>query len=171
MSWNSITQSDAYLILIQADIVFAVWNCPYISVINCTSFFYQWRVHPAHRHWLTVVSHWGQEYFNVAVIGYKNSVAYIQRQIDRLLWPNKKFAHAYIDDIIIFSQTLTEHIQHLKFIFSMLKKNNILVKPTKAFFAYPTIQLLGQKVTSLGLLTSEEKLKAISKLKFPLNLR
>ena len=102
---------------------------------------------------------------------YKNSVAYVQRQIDRLLWPNKKFARTYVDDIVIFSQTLTEHVQHLKSIFSMLRENNISVKPTKAFLAYPTVQLLGQKVTSLGLPTSEEKLKAISKLKFPLNLR
>ncbi len=50
-------------------------------------------------------------------------------------------------------------------------ENNILVKPTKAFLVYPTLQLLGQKVTSFGLSISEEKLKAISKLKFPLNLR
>ncbi len=53
----------------------------------------------------------------------------------------------------------------------MLRENNISVKPTKTFLVYPTIQLLGQKVTSLSLLISEEKLKAISKLKFPLNLR
>ena len=53
----------------------------------------------------------------------------------------------------------------------MLKENNISVKPTKAFLAYPTVQLLGQKITSLDLSTSEEKLREISKLKFPLNLR
>ena len=53
----------------------------------------------------------------------------------------------------------------------MLRENNILVKPTKVFLAYPTRQLLGQKVTSFGLSILEEKLKAISKLKFSLNLR
>ncbi len=53
----------------------------------------------------------------------------------------------------------------------MLRENKISVKPTKAFLAYPTVQLLGQKVTSLGPSSSEEKLKAISKLKFLLNLR
>ncbi len=53
----------------------------------------------------------------------------------------------------------------------MLRENNISVKLIKAFLAYPTVQLFGQKVTSFGLSALEEKLKAISKLKFPLNLR
>ena len=53
----------------------------------------------------------------------------------------------------------------------MLKENNILIKPTKVLLVYPTIQLLGQKVASLGLSTLEEKLRAIAKLKFPSNLR
>ncbi len=109
--------------------------------------------------------------FQCCVMGYKNSVAYVHRQIDRLLWPNKKFAYVYVDDIVIFSQTLTEHVQYLQSIFSILKENNISVKLTKAFLAYPIVQFLGQNVTSFGLSTLEEKLKAISKLKFPLNLR
>ena len=168
---NAITQPDAYPIPIQADIISAVQNCDYITVVDYTSFFYQWRVHPDHRPRLTVVTHRGQENFNVAVMGYKNSIAYVQRQIDRLLWPYKNFARAYVDDIVIFSRTLTEHLTHLNAIFSMLKENNISIKPTKAFLAYPTVQLLGQKVTSLGLSTSEEKLRAIAKLEFPSNLR
>lgn len=104
-------------------------------------------------------------------MGYKNSVAYVQRQMDRLLWPYKAFARAYVDDMVIFSKTLTDHLMHLKAIFTMLTENNISIKPTKAFLGYPTVQLLGQKVTSLSLSMSEDKLKAISKLKFPLNLR
>lgn len=53
----------------------------------------------------------------------------------------------------------------------MLKKNNISIKFTKAFLAYPIVQLLRQKVTFFDLSASEKKLKVISKLKFPLNLR
>lgn len=53
----------------------------------------------------------------------------------------------------------------------MLKENNILIKPTKVFLAYPIVQLLGQKDTFPSLSTLKEKLGAISKLEFPLNLR
>lgn len=168
---NAITQPDVYPVPRQAEIISAVLGCPYITVLDCASFFYQWRVHPKDRHKLTVVSHRGQESFNVAVMGYKNSPAYVQRQIDRLLRPHRGFSRAYVDDIVVYSKTLEEHLAHLRQIFTMLKTNNISIKPQKAFMGYPSVQLLGQKVDSFGLATSEEKLRAISKLRYPRNLQ
>lgn len=73
--------------------------------------------------------------------------------------------------MVIFSKTLTDHLMYLKNIFTMLTENNISIKPEKPFLGYPMVELLGQKVTSLGLSTSEEKLKNISKLKLSMNLR
>ena len=168
---NAITVPDAYPLPYQSEIIIAVRDCLYISVVDCTAFFYQWRVFSKDRHKLTVVSHRGQETFNVAPMGYKNSPSYVQRQIDRILRPYRTFARAYVDDIVIFSKTLDEHVQHLRQVFSVLKQNNISVKPSKAFLGYPTVHLLGQKVDSLGLATTEQKLAAISKLKFPKTLR
>jgi hypothetical protein len=107
---NHLAQLDAYPILLQSDIITAVAGYGYISVIDCASFFYHWRVAPEDRHKLTVVSHRGQEQFNVAVIGFKNSVSYVQRQINRILRPVRHFARAYIDDVVVFSKTLEEHL-------------------------------------------------------------
>ena len=168
---NAITQPDAYPLPLQSEIIVAVRDCIYISVIDCSAFFYQWRVHPSDRHKLTVVSHRGQESFNVAVMGFKNSPAYVQRQIDRLLRLHRQYARAYVDDIVVFSKTKEEHETHLRAVFSVLRDNNISIKPTKAFIGYPSVSLLGQKVDSLGLATAVEKLRAIAKLRFPYNLR
>lgn len=168
---NAITVPDAYPLPLQSDIIAAVRDCPFISVVDASSFFYQWRVHPDDRHKLTVVTHRGQESFNVAVMGYKNSPAYVQRQIDRLLRRFRRFARAYVDDIVIFSKTAEEHAQHLRSVFAMLQHNNISIKPSKAFLGYPSVALLGQKVDSFGLSTSVEKLKAIAKIQFPKTLR
>ncbi len=167
---NAITLPDAYPLPLQSDVISAVKGCDYLSVIDCASFFYQWRVHPSDRHKLTVVSHRGQETFQVAVMGYKNSSSYVQRQVDRL-FRGLSFVKAFIDDIIIFSKTMKEHVTHLREIFETLTKNGISVNPKKAFIGYSSVQLLGQKVDSLGLTTDEEKLKAIAKLKFPRTLK
>ena len=56
---------------------------------------------------------------------------------------------------------------HLRKIFSLFVKLGISIKPTKAFLGYSDVDLLGQRVNSLGISTSEEKLRAISLLKFP----
>lgn len=167
---NEVTLPDAYPIPLQADIIQAVHGAAFLSVIDCASFFYQWRVHLRHRHRLTVVTHRGQESFNVAVMGYKNSPAYVQRQIDRILRLYRAFARAYVDDIIVFSKTAEEHAEHLRKIFDVLSANNISINPKKAFIGYPSVNLLGQRVNSLGLSTDEEKLKAIATLSFPTNL-
>ncbi len=167
---NAITQTDVYPLPLQADMISAVKGCIYITVVNCASFFYQWRTHPEDRYRTTVVTHRGQETFNVAVMGYKNSPAYVQRQIDRLLRPHRQYARAYIDDVVIHSATLEDHVKHLRAVLGLFAKFNVSVNPKKAFIGYPSVKLLGQKVNSFGLATDEEKLKAIASLKFPYTL-
>lgn len=163
---NAITQTDVYPLPLQSDLIASVRGCRFISVVDCASFFYQWRVHPKDRHKLTVVSHRGQETFNVAVMGYKNSPSYVQRQIDRLL-RRFTFARAYVDDVVIYSKSLQEHVEHLRQIFNLFMQSGISINPFKAFLGYPSVQLLGQKVDSLGLWTAEDKLRAIAKISFP----
>ena len=107
---NQLAQTDVYPIPLQSDIIAAVQGCQYITVIDCASFFYQWRVATDDRHKLTVITHRGQESFNVAVMGYKNSPSYVQRQIDGILRPFRDFVRAYINDIVIFSRTLDEYL-------------------------------------------------------------
>lgn len=108
---NKISMFDAYPMTLQTDVIAAVLECPYISVMDCASFFHQWLVQLADRHKLTIVSHRGWEQWNVAVMGYRNSQAYVQRQIDRLLYEYRHFAKAYVDDVVVFSQSLEEHLR------------------------------------------------------------
>jgi hypothetical protein len=76
---NFMMLSDVYSLPLQEDIISAVKNCNFLSVIDCASFFYQWRVHSSDRHKLTVVSHRGQETFQVTVMGYKIAHTYNDR--------------------------------------------------------------------------------------------
>ena len=167
---NAATQPDVYPLPLQSELIGFVRGCGWISVVDCASFFYQWRVHPKDRHKLTVITHRGQETFDVAVMGYKNSPAYVQRQIDRVLRPYREFARAYVDDVVIFSKTLQDHVSHLRKVFKLFVENGISINPAKAFLGYPSVQLLGQKVNSLGLSTATDKLEAISRLAFPRTL-
>ena len=78
---------------------------------------------------------------------------------------------AYIDDVVIYSKTLESHLTHLVSIFIMFHEVGISVNPKKAYLGYLTVQLLGQKVDSLGLSTSKDKLWVISQLEFPRTLQ
>ena len=163
---NAITQSDAYSLFLQSDIIAVVRDCSFISVINAFVFFYQWRVHSKNRHKLIVVIHRNQESFNVAMMNYKNSLIYVQRQINRLLRRFRQFFKIYVDDIVIFFKTTTKHVAHLRSVFDMLRNNNIFIKFSKAFLKYFFVQLFDQKIDFFEFFTNEEKLRVIVKLFF-----
>ena len=167
---NELLVPDTYPVPLQSEVISRLIGCKYLSVMDAVSFFYQWRAHPSTKHLLTVVTHRGQETFNVPIMGCLNSVAYVQRRIDEVLRPIKEFAKAYIDDIVAGSKELSEHVTNLRKLFTLLREHNISLSPTKTFLGYPSVSLLGQKVDSLGLSTSEEKLAAIRLLKYPITL-
>lgn len=168
---NKIAISDSYPMPLQSDITAAVSGCSYISVIDAQGYFHQWPVKRSDRNKLTVVSHRGQEEFSVAVMGFKNSPPYVQRQTDHILRPHRAYARAYMDDIVVFSKTLTDHISHLRALFSLFNGLRICLSPAKSFLGYPSVSLLGQRVDGFGLTTSTKKLEAISSFQFPRSLR
>ena len=167
---NHITRPDTHPILLQSDMISCVAGCLYISVVDGNGYFHQWTVKRDDRYKITVISHRGQEEFQVAPMGFKNSPPYVQRQTDILLRPFRAFSKAYIDDIVIFSKTLKDHVMHLRLIFSLFEKKRVVLAPKKAFIGYPSVKLLGQKVDMFGMSTSEEKLKAITSIAFPESL-
>lgn len=163
---NFITVRDTYPLPLQGEIILSVRGCYYITIVDAASFFYQWLVAMRDRYKLTVISHRGQEYFNVAPMGFKNCPPYVQRQMDRILRDFRAFCRTYIDDIVIFSVTLEDHIKHLSAVFSKFQELGITLSPKKAFIGYPSVTLLGEKVDGLGLSTDARKSRLYNRSNF-----
>ena len=79
------------------------------------------------------------------------------------------FALVYIDNIVIFSKSFNDHLNHLDQVFKAVAETGITLTTTKCHFAYQSLLLLGQKVFHLGLSTHMEKLSAILNLDVPKN--
>ncbi len=60
---NVITLFDVYFLSLQSNIISTIKRCNYLFVIDCASFFYQWRIHSKNRHKLIVVFHRDQKTF------------------------------------------------------------------------------------------------------------
>ena len=97
---------------------------------------------------------------------YRDSPAYVQRIIDQVLRSFREFCRAYVNDIIIFSTSLKNHLRQLRQIFQALDDVNIHLTSTKVFLELPSVQLLNQHVDTLNLTTSEDKLTVIRNLEF-----
>ncbi|KAJ5232494.1 hypothetical protein N7468_005450 [Penicillium chermesinum] len=168
---NRLVVKDIYPLPTQADIIAITQGKQYISVFDAAKCFYQWPIHPDDVGQMAVITHRGQEVFQVAIMGFCNSVAYVQRVMDNILREFCAWCRVYIDDIVTASDTIQAHIEHLHLLLHRLQEFNIHLEPKKAFIGFPSITLLGQQVDSLGMTTKADKLQAITSLQFPRTLK
>lgn len=164
---NDLVVPDLYPLPLQSEIIANVQGCTHLAILDAASFFYQWLLHPDHRFMFTVVTHWGQETFQVPIMGYINSVAYVQREIDNILRDVRDWARAYVNDIICEAKSLDNLLVKLRTLFEIFVAYNISIQPTKSFLNYPDVGFLGQRVDSLGLTTAKDKLQAIKLPSYP----
>ena len=117
-----------------------------------------------------VVSGMGKFEFNRVPFGLAQVPAYFQRLINEVL-TDCNFAMGYLDDIIIFSKTEEEHLQHLEEIFERLRKAGLKLKLQKCSFFEKHIQYLGHLISDEGIQPLPEKLESIAKMPVPKNAK
>ena len=74
---------------------------------------------------------------------------------------------AYIDDIIIFSNSFEEHLEHLELIFDRLRQANLTLKPSKCVFAASEVIYLGHKFSTTGIKVDESKINTVTQFPIP----
>ena len=117
-----------------------------------------------------VVSGMGKFEFNRVPFGLAQAPAYFQRLINEVL-TDCNFAMGYLDDMIIFSKTEEEHLQHLEEIFEQLRKAGLKLKLQKCRFFKKHIQYLGHLISDKGIQPLPEKLESIAKMPVPQNAK
>lgn len=89
--------------------------------------------------------------------------------MDIILHPYHDYTRTYIDNFIIFLDTLNNHISHLDAVLQDVLKYNITIALDKTFLSFPTVKLLDQYVDVFSLITYKKKLKVITKICFLTN--
>ena len=94
--------------------------------------------------------------------GYQNSPSIFQHIMQNVLAPFLWiFKLVYINNIVIFSLTLEDHISHLNQVFKAIEDSGVTLSVTKCHFGYQSLLLLGQMVSWLGLSTHKEMVDGI----------
>ena len=76
--------------------------------------------------------------------GLTNAPATFQRALDTILSPFKwKTCLVYIDDIVIYSKTVEDHLRHVDEIFTALGEAGVTLKISKCRFFSDTVEYLG----------------------------
>jgi hypothetical protein len=81
-----------------------------------------------------------------------------------------KFVVVYFDDILIYSKSLDEHIEHLRVVFGVLREAGLFANLEKCTFCTDRVVFLGYVVTPHGIEVDEEKIEAIKSWSIPATL-
>ena len=96
--------------------------------------------------------------------GLTNAPATFQRLMNSCLGDlQHKFCLLYIDDIVIYSATPTDHLQHLTTVFDRLRRAGLKLKPSKCEFFKSSLEYLGHIISTEGVQTNPKKVAAIRK--------
>ena len=105
----------------------------------------------------------------VVPFGLKNAPPYFQRRMDEVL-KGLPFVRCYIDDIVIWSNNLEEHLDHIRQVFERLRGAGLKVHPGKCVFGADSIDFLGHRISAGRLEPQLDKLAAVRDLPAPTDL-
>ncbi|XDV19457.1 hypothetical protein PO909_024927 [Leuciscus waleckii] len=98
----------------------------------------------------------------VMPFGLSNSPAVFQALVNDVLRDMiDQFIYVYLDDILIFSSSLQEHVQHVRRVLQRLLENGLFVKAEKCAFHAQSVPFLGHIVSAEGMRMDPDKVKAV----------
>lgn len=134
----------------------------YFAKIDMTNSFFQTRVHPDDIHLLAVHTPFRLYEWTVMPMGVWNAPAMHQRHMIVALRPwIGKICHVYLDDIVIWSSTIEEHIANVETILMALRQAHLYCSLKKTSLFCEEISFLGHTVSARGIEADMSKVSRI----------
>lgn len=134
----------------------------FFGKIDMTNAFFQTRVHPDDMKYLAIHTPWGKYEWTVMPMGVCNAPAIHQHQmIAALRHLIGKICHVYLDDIIIWSQSLQEHEQNVTLVLASLQAAHLYCSTKKTLLFNNEIDFLGHHISAHGIKADSSKVAKI----------
>lgn len=113
-----------------------------------------------------ITTPFGMFEFQRMPFGLRNSAQTFQRFINEV-FSGLDFVFTYIDDVLIFSESEDQHLEHLRKVFQRLDNYGLNIKPGKCIFGVNNIDFLSHNISVNGIHPSDEKVTAIKNFERP----
>ena len=116
--------------------------------------------------------HTGNYHYKVMLFGLKDVGSTYQRMMTRMFEPQLgKNIEIYVDDMVVKSKVVSEHLEDLGGTFNVLRKHKLCLNASKCSFGVVSGNFLGYMVTHKGIEVNPNQIKAINDLKPPRNTK
>jgi ADP-ribose pyrophosphatase YjhB (NUDIX family) len=159
---NNQTVKDRYPLPRQTDIFDLLQGSQYFSSLDALWGYWQIRMSEDSIEKTAIRTPLGSYEFLVMPFGLVNAPSTFQRFMETALKPYLlKFCMVYIDDIIIFSKTEQEHLEHVRLILETLNKFQVKIKLSKCEFFKIKLDFLGHVISREGISPQPKKIQSI----------
>lgn len=164
---NQVTKRNSYPLPLIDDILALLGKAKFFTSLDLKSGYWQVLMDEKDKEKTAFACHRGLFEFNVMPFGLSNAPAIFQELMSIVLNGCNAFAIAYLDDILIFSETFEEHMSHLNTIFERLYEHGLKLKLKKCSFLQQEVNYLGFVIDEDGIKPDQKKVQAIRTLPVP----
>nr|CAD1829976.1 unnamed protein product [Ananas comosus var. bracteatus] len=165
---NKVTVKNKYPIPLVADLFDQLGGAKFFTKLDLRSGYYQVRIAEGDEEKTACVTRYGAYEFLVMPFGLTNAPATFCTLMNKLFHPYlDRFVVVYLNDFVLYSNTLEEHVEHLRTIFQVLRENQLYVKREKCSFAKEEVHFLGHWIGRGQLHMDQQKVRAICEWEAP----
>ncbi|KAJ9521115.1 hypothetical protein QJQ45_022874 [Haematococcus lacustris] len=169
---NKITIRDQYPLPRIDDLFDKLSGCTVFSSLDLQAGYNQIRITPEDVPKTAFRTPDGHYQFKVLSFGLCNAPATFQRVMNDAFAPVlNQCALVYLDDILVMSKSVDEHLKHLRKVFDLLRLNKLFAKQSKCEFMRTTLKFLGHVIFAGAIAVDPEKIKSISSWPVPQSLQ
>ena len=169
---NAVTRKDAYPLPRIDACLDAMASSKWFSTFDLRASYHQVGVNPSDSDKTAFICPRGMFKFKKMPFGLCNAGATFQRLMDVVMSGLQfQICLVYVDDIIVFSETIDQHLERLVAVLDRLRSAGLKLKPEKCSLFQKSVSFLGHVVSEHGIATDPKKIKAVQEWPVPRSTR
>jgi hypothetical protein len=167
-SLNDVTVKNKYPLLHIEDLFDQMRGVTVFSKIHLRSGYHQMSIRPSDIPKTTFSTRYGLYEFTVMSFGLTNVPAHFMNLMNKVFMEYlDRFVVVFIDDILIYSKSESDHEEHLRLVLQKLRDNQLYAKFSKCEFWIGEVPFLGHIISNGGISVDPAKVKEIMEWSVP----
>ena len=164
---NAVSQMEPYPMPRIEELLDRLGKASYLTTLDLAKGYWQVPVKESARDKTAFITPFRLYQFTRMPFGFSGAPGTFQRLMDRVLRGHEEYAAAYLDDVIIHSETWEDHVQHVTSVLEGLRTAGLTAKRSKCQFGKSECIYLGHRVGQGKVIPEQSKVEAVTNFAVP----